>query len=101
MFNEYSFVPRSADIKRAWLGSLRILPSAPAPTARGRLKERRETRKGSQRKRGGKKKRKRRRWKLAGGCGDPKPTGHCFLQSFLSSLSPVSLSSLYFLFFSS
>lgn len=46
MFNEYSFVPRSADIKRAWPDSLRILPSAPVPTARGRLKERRKTRGG-------------------------------------------------------
>lgn len=35
-------MPRSADIKLAWLGSLRILPSAPVPTARGRLKERRK-----------------------------------------------------------
>lgn len=48
MFNEYSFVPRSADIKRAWPDSLRILPSAPVPTARGRLKERRKTRGGEE-----------------------------------------------------
>lgn len=72
MFNEYSFVPRSADIKRAWPDSLRILPSAPVPTARGRLKERRKTREGGRRRgqrRRGKEKRKRRRWKSVGGCG--------------------------------
>lgn len=96
MFNEYSFVPRSADIKRAWLGSLRILPSAPVPTARGRLKERRETGRG--RTEEGRKEEEeegKRLCKSVGGCGDPKPTGHCFLPflfPFIFSLFfPISL----------
>lgn len=44
MFNEYSFVPRSADIKRARLDSLRILPSSPRADGMPSIEKKKETR---------------------------------------------------------
>lgn len=95
-------MPRSADIKRAWPDSLRILPSAPVPTARGRLKERRKTRGGWGGGRGGrgKEKRKRRRWKSVGGCGWSETNWSFFPSFFFRFFSPLPLPLLSFFLFS-